>query len=141
MWGNKQTLLIVVLLMLVLPSLARQKMNGATGKAHAAKKAAAPVFVKAAFPGGQKALDSFLLVSIHYPENAKEAGVQGRVVVKFLINENGEITDPKITRGIGAGCEEEAKRVVLSMPKWKPAYYSKKLVKMMFTLPLAFKIE
>ena len=99
------------------------------------------MFVKASFPGGQKALDSFLLVSTHYPENAKEAGVQGRVVVKFMVNEKGEITDPKAIRGIGAGCDEEAKRVVNAMPKWKPATYKKKPVKMMFVLPLAFKLE
>lgn len=160
--------MVVVVMLLVLPLFAQQKPMVTTGRKNGTTKTATPgfgkaiptggkkaldsfyslpgkhdkpLFVAAAFPGGQKALDSFLLVSIHYPENAKEAGVQGRVVVKFMINEKGMPTDARVTRGIGAGCDEEAKRVVNAMPRWKPATYKKKPVKMMIVLPMAFKLE
>lgn len=138
---TKQTSLIATLMVLALPVFAQQKNSKQISKTHVAKKATPPVFIKASYPGGQKGIDSFLSVSLRYPEYAKEAGVQGRVVVKFLVDDEGRVVDPKVMRGIGAGCDEEAKRVVASMHGWQPATYGKKRVKMMFTLPISFRIE
>ncbi len=86
-------------------------------------------------------ISSFLQKNLRYPDNAREAGISGRVAVQFVVNEDGTISDVKVTRGIGGGCDEEARRVVLSLPKWKPGKQNGKAVKVYYTLPIVFRIE
>ncbi|NCX95570.1 MAG: energy transducer TonB, partial [Chitinophagia bacterium] len=86
-------------------------------------------------------INAFLEKELHYPDNAKEAGVQGRVIINFVVNEDGSISDVKVVRGIGGGCDEEAKRVVSMMPHWKPGKQNGKPVKCYFTQPISFKLE
>jgi protein TonB len=86
-------------------------------------------------------INEFLEKELHYPDNAKEAGIQGRVAVNFVVNEDGSISDVKVVRGIGGGCDEEAKRVVSMMPKWKPGKQNGKPVKCYFTQPISFRLE
>jgi protein TonB len=62
-------------------------------------------------------------------------------VVKFVVNEDGHISEVQVVRGIGGGCDEEAKRVVQAMPAWKPGKQNGKAVKVYFTLPIQFKLE
>jgi len=94
-----------------------------------------------AFPGGEDALVKFLEKNLVYPENARAAGIQGVVFVSFSVEPDGSITEIKILRGIGAGCDEEAIRVVSLMPKWKPAMQRGKAVRCSYNLPLKFSLE
>lgn len=93
------------------------------------------------FPGGQAALMDYLKKNLRYPEIARESEVQGRVIVRFVVNEDGKISDVVILRDIGAGCSQEAKRVVSSMPKWAPGRQNGKVVKTYFTLPVTFRLN
>jgi TonB family protein len=97
----------------------------------------------ASFPGGSEALKIFISKNLRYPESMKEAGVQGKVYLKFIVSETGEVSDIKIAKGI-SGCKEcdnEAIRVVKSMPKWIPGKNNGKAVKSYFILPVRFVIE
>ncbi len=93
------------------------------------------------FPGGQAALMKYLAEHIKYPELAKESGIQGRVFINFVVEPNGKIDHVKVLRGIGGGCDEEAVRVVKSMPKWIPGRQRGKPVRVSFNLPIKFTLE
>ena len=75
-----------------------------------------------------------------YPEIARKAGVEGRVIVQFTVDENGNVVEPSVVRGIGAGCDEEALRV-LRQAKFKPGKQRGKAVKVRMTLPIAFTLR
>ena len=77
---------------------------------------------------------------IRYPEIARKAGVEGRVILQFIVNENGSVTEPAVVRGIGAGCDEEALRVVREA-KFKPGKQRGKAVKVKMSLPITFKLK
>jgi periplasmic protein TonB len=106
---------------------------------------AAPVFTiveeMPAFPNGESALYKYLGDNIKYPEEAKELGIQGRVFVTFVVEVDGSITDIKVVRGIGGGCDEEAMRVVKSMPKWTPGKQRGVPVRVQFNLPIKFTLQ
>jgi len=93
------------------------------------------------FPGGDKALYQFLAKNIKYPAVAKDNGIEGKVYIKFVINEDGSVSQANVARGIGGGCDEEALRVVKDMPKWKPGKQRGKNVKVWYTLPVYFKLQ
>ncbi|KAB1063395.1 energy transducer TonB [Salibacter halophilus] len=93
------------------------------------------------FPGGEEELFKYLGKSIQYPPMAKDAGVSGVVYVTFVVNEDGSISDVEVLRGIGAGCDKEAIRVVENMPKWKPGKQRGKSVKVQFNLPIRFTLR
>lgn len=92
------------------------------------------------FVGGMEALYKYLAENIHYPKKAKSEGIQGRVFVSFVIEADGSVTNAKVVRSIGGGCDEEALRVVEAMPKWKPGMQSGKPVRVQFNLPITFKL-
>ena len=77
---------------------------------------------------------------IRYPEIARKAGVEGRVILQFIVNENGSVTEAAVVRGIGAGCDEEALRVVREA-KFKPGKQRGKAVKVKMSLPITFKLK
>jgi protein TonB len=83
-------------------------------------------------------MNKYLSENIQYPEMARDANVSGRVVIRFVVNEDGSISNAKVVKGIGSGCEEEAIRVINSMPRWKPGKSNGKAVKVYFTLPVKF---
>ncbi len=93
------------------------------------------------FPDGQAALMRFLGQNIEYPTIAKENGVEGMVVVTFVVDKDGTINNAQVVKGIGAGCDEEALRVVRLMPKWQPGKQRGQPVKVQFNLPIRFKLE
>jgi len=93
------------------------------------------------YVGGQAALAKFLQSNIVYPAEAKKLGIEGKVYLNFVIDEQGNVTNVKLLRGIGGGCDEEAIRVVKLMPKWIPGEQAGKPVKVMFNLPIAFKLD
>jgi periplasmic protein TonB len=93
------------------------------------------------FPGGEEALFKYLAQNIKYPQIAKEAGITGRVFVNFVIDKEGNVTDVKVLRGIGGGCDEEAVRVVKNMPKWSAGKQRGKPVKVSYNLPIKFSLK
>jgi protein TonB len=95
------------------------------------------------FEGGIPALMAFIKRNTVYPELAREIAREGTVYVTFIINEKGEVEDSKIMKGIGAGCDEEATRVVNKIPKFKKPGRNKygKPVKTVFNVPFAFKLR
>lgn len=93
------------------------------------------------FIGGDEALYKYLAENIKYPEQAKNEKIQGRIFVTFIIEADGSVTNAKVLRGIGGGCDEEALRVVNAMPKWKPGMQKGKPVRVNYTLPIIFKLQ
>lgn len=92
------------------------------------------------FPGGQGALMKYLAHNIHYPKEAKDAQLQGRVMVKFVIEKDGSITNACVVRSIGPSLDNEALRVINSMPKWKPGMQRGVPVRVYFTVPIMFRL-
>lgn len=86
-------------------------------------------------------LQEYLSKNLRYPEAARTNGVEGRVTVQFVVSEDGSISDVKVVRGVGSGLDEEAKRVVQSMPKWRPGKQNGNPVKVQYTLPVKFTLQ
>ncbi|MCK9220160.1 MAG: TonB family protein [Bacteroidales bacterium] len=93
------------------------------------------------YPGGDEARIGFLKQNIKYPDEAKELGIQGKVFVTFVVEADGSITDVRVLRGIGGGCDAEAIRVVKSMPRWVPGKQRGVPVRVQFTLPIKFTLQ
>lgn len=93
------------------------------------------------FPGGMDALNRFLSENIQYPIIAQESGIQGKVIIKFVVSRTGEIMDIQIIRGVDASLNREAVRVVQIMPKWIPGKQKGKPVSVYFTLPVEFSLQ
>ena len=93
------------------------------------------------FPGGTEKLFKYLGQNIEYPPMAKDAGIKGKVYVTFVVDKDGSITDVKVLRGIGGGCDEEAIRVVKGMPKWNPGKQRGKSVRVQYNLPINFILK
>lgn len=91
--------------------------------------------------GGMEGLNKYLAKNIRYPEVAQEAGIQGRVVVQFVVEKDGSATDIKVVRSVDPALDKEAERVVKSMPKWKPGKQRGKPVRSKFTLPVHFRLQ
>ena len=96
---------------------------------------------KPTFPGGTEALLKFLATNVKYPPIAKEAGITGTVLISFLIEKDGSISNIKVLHSIGGGCNEEAIRVVSLMPKWTPAKQKGKPILTQFQIPLFFVLR
>lgn len=93
------------------------------------------------FPGGKEAFVKFLRRHLRYPGMAAETGIQGRVILGFVIERNGDLSNIKVVRGIGSGCDEEAIRVLSKSPQWKPGIQNKQNVRVAYTLPINFSIS
>jgi len=93
------------------------------------------------FPGGEKARVQYMLDNLKYPEGAKSKGIQGTVFVAYIVRADGSISDAKVLRGIGGGCDEEALRVVNAMPKWDPGKQRGKAVNVQFNMPIKFALD
>jgi protein TonB len=94
-----------------------------------------------AFPGGEAELFKYLGKAIKYPQMAQDAGISGVVYVTFVVGKDGKISDAKVLRGIGGGCDEEALRVVRAMPAWKPGKQRGKPVTVQYNLPIRFTLR
>ncbi|HRH37003.1 MAG TPA: TonB family protein [Flavobacteriales bacterium] len=93
------------------------------------------------FPGGLEAMYKYLQKNTVFPEMEKEAGNSGKVYVEFVVGNDGAITDISLKRGVSAGLDKEAQRVVKSMPKWTPGKMNGKPVKVRYILPVNFKLQ
>lgn len=92
------------------------------------------------FPGGEDAMRRYLARNIRYPLIAQENGIQGRVICQFVVNSDGKIVDVQVVRGVEASLDEEAIRVIKSMPNWTPGKQGGKNVRVKYTLPIRFKL-
>lgn len=94
-----------------------------------------------AFPGGQGALLQWLSQNIHYPAVAEENGIQGRVVVSFVVEKDGSISNVQVVRGVDPSLDKEAARVVKAMPKWTPGKQNGQAVRVKYNVPVTFKLQ
>ena len=93
------------------------------------------------YPGGQEAMFKFLSQSIVYPQEMVDAGVRGRVYVEFIVRQDGGITDATVLRGVAGPLDQEAIRVVKTMPKWMPGRQNGKPVDVRYRLPIMFQLD
>jgi periplasmic protein TonB len=93
------------------------------------------------FPGGDATRMKFLQENIRYPQLARESGIQGTVFVTFVVERDGSVTDVRVLRGIGGGCDEEAVRVIQQMPKWVPGRQRGQPVRVQFNMPIRFTLQ
>ncbi len=93
------------------------------------------------YPGGMDALTRFLQKNLHYPLQAQQANVSGKVYLSFVVDRDGSISQIEVQKGIGFGCDEEARRVLREMPRWKPGRQQGRAVRCRFNLPIAFSLQ
>ncbi len=99
------------------------------------------VEVMPSFPGGQSALMEYLRDAIKYPVVAQENGVQGRVIISFVVERDGSITDVQVARSVDPSLDKEAMRVVRGMPKWNPGKQNGAAVRVKYNLPVSFRLQ
>lgn len=93
------------------------------------------------YPGGIQAMMQFVKDNLQYPEDAKEGGIQGRVVLQFVVDKTGQVTDPKVMRSVSPSLDAEAIRVVKAMPRWIPGSQDGEVVAVRYVLPVSFSLE
>ena len=93
------------------------------------------------FPGGMQALMAYLSKNIKYPSVAQDNGIQGRVLVSFVVNKDGSIVDPEVIKSVDAALDKEAMRVIKAMPKWNPGKQRGKTVRVKYTVPVLFRLQ
>ena len=93
------------------------------------------------FPGGMAALMKYLGTNIKYPTISQEMGSAGKVIVQFVVDKDGTITNPAVVRGVDAYLDKEAIRVISSMPKWNPGVQNGKKVRVKYTVPVVFRLQ
>ncbi|MBR4266278.1 MAG: energy transducer TonB [Bacteroidales bacterium] len=93
------------------------------------------------FPGGELALRKYIAENVRYPEMAKENDIQGTVYVRFVVDEQGKVTNVEVMRGVDPLLDKEAIRVVQSLPKWKPGKQRGKAVKVSHSVPIKFALQ
>ncbi len=96
---------------------------------------------QAEFPGGMEVFGKWLNSHLAYPEEAEKDSIQGRVIIRFVIEADGTVTHPEILRGLSPAVDKEAIRLVNSMPKWTPGKINGKEVASYFTIPIVFRIS
>ena len=93
------------------------------------------------FPGGQKAMYKWLANNLKYPQREKEVGIQGRVIVQFVVNKDGSITQVNAVKGPSEGLKKEAERAISRMPNWSPGKQRGKPVRVKYTIPVFFRLN
>ncbi|MDY6207144.1 MAG: TonB family protein [Prevotella sp.] len=93
------------------------------------------------FPGGESALRSWLASNTKYPPIAEDNGIQGRVIVQFVVERDGSVSNVQVVRGVDPSLDKEAARVVKSMPKWTPGKQNGQAVRVKYNVPVVFKLQ
>lgn len=93
------------------------------------------------FPGGMDKLLQFINDNMQYPTKAQTEGIQGKVIVQFIIDEDGYIIEPNIVRSVESSLDNEALRLIKMLPQWKPGTLKGKAIKVKYTVPVAFKLK
>ena len=134
-WRLLNTLSVMAILLMANTTVTAQNKKAASDKVYE------KVEVMPEFPGGDQAMMDFVAKNVQYPKEAMEKEISGRVLVGFIVEKDGSISETEVVKGIGGGCDEEAVRVVKAMPKWKPGKQDGKPVRVHFILPLTFKLQ
>ena len=134
-WRLLATLSVLAILLMVNTNAMAQNKKKANDKV--LEKAE----VMPEYPGGEKAMMQFVADNVKYPQDAIDKEISGRVLVSFVVEKDGSIGDVKVVKGIGGGCDEEAVRVVNTMPKWKPGMDKGKPVRVSYMMPITFKLQ
>ena len=134
-WRLMATLSVLVLLFVANTNATAQNKKAANDKV--LEKAE----VMPEYPGGDQAMMQFVAENVKYPQDAIDKEISGRVLVSFVVEKDGSIGDVKVVKGIGGGCDEEAVRVVNTMPKWKPGMDKGKPVRVSYMMPITFKLQ
>lgn len=95
----------------------------------------------ATYKGGTQAMMTFVMKNVHYPKTAIKQGIQGRVLVEFVVRKDGSITDVKVHKSVHPDLDKEAVRVVKSMPKWNPGKDKGKYVNVHYVMPIEFRLN
>ena len=93
------------------------------------------------YPGGMQGFGKFLQENLKYPEAAQKANISGKVYTEFIVKKDGSVSDFKTLKGIGYGCDEEAMRVIKSVPKWNPGRHQGEIVSSKFVIPINFQLS
>jgi TonB family C-terminal domain len=93
------------------------------------------------YPGGVRALLNFIGTNLRYPVEAQKAKIQGRVIVRFVVNKTGQVEKGEVIRSLSPECDRESLRVIRMMPDWKPGMQKGKAVSVWYTLPIQFKLD
>jgi len=93
------------------------------------------------FPGGEEAMREFLRQNLRYPAIAQEIGIQGKVFVRFVVKKDGSISNASIVRGVHTSLDNEALRVIRSMPNWEPGEHKGQKVSVSYVIPVSFKLN
>ena len=93
------------------------------------------------FPGGMAGLMQYLSTNVRYPEDAKESGAQGRVIVSFIVEKDGSISNARVTKPTYSSLDDEALRVVSNMPKWTPGKQNSETVRVKYSIPVSFRMN
>ncbi len=93
------------------------------------------------FPGGEGAMYNYLNNRIKYPRQARDYEIEGKVYVQFVVDQKGKLNNPKVVKGIGYGCDQEAIRIVKLMPQWEAGKQNQQNVPVIYTLPITFRLN
>ena len=120
------------------------KKNGTMNRIVEGYQTASDVFVVVEQPaepqGGMTSFYEYIAENLKYPDEAKSAGIQGKVYVQMVIDTDGSVTEVEVLKGIGYGCDEEARRVIAESPNWTPGVQRGKKVKQRVIVPIAFAL-
>lgn len=118
-----------------------KSLGGKCYQPDGAEAAFSPFQQPPSFPGGESAMMNYLSSNIMYPKKARRNNIQGKVLLIFVVEKNGDITNVKALKEVPAGCTEEAIRVLSSMPRWEPGLMDGEPVRVRFSLPIGFRLE
>jgi TonB family protein len=99
------------------------------------------VDVMPVYPGGNEALLKYIIDSTHYPKDAKIQNIQGKVLVRFVVNANGSVQDVSVLKGVSPSLDAESVRIVKTLPKFKPAELEGKTVPVWYVIPIQFALK
>jgi TonB family protein len=99
------------------------------------------VDVMPVYPGGNEALLKYIIDSTHYPKDAKIQNIQGKVLVRFVVNANGSVQDVSVLKGVSPSLDTESVRIVKTLPKFKPAELEGKTVPVWYVIPIQFALK
>jgi TonB family protein len=134
----KKTLLLIFIVSCI--SIAKAQQADTTKKLDSVSKVFVVVEHEPAFPGGLKKWFKYIKDNLQYPEAAKANKVEGRVIISFIVEKDGTVTYPRVQRGIGNGCDEEAVRLLKNSPKWNPGVQNGYAVRTEYTTIIDFKL-
>jgi len=143
---TKKIIALIVPTLFSIQLVVGQQYKGQGDKGPVAKKAidtsdvVRVVDVQPQFSGSQGSLHRYLSNNLRYPATAVEEGIEGKVIVEFIVCEDGSLCNERIVKSVGGGCDQEALRVIRAMPSWKPAMKDGKPVKTYFKQPIMFKL-